>query len=359
MKSNSVIRQLTFLIAAFSVAMPMAVLGVSYFLWQGMASERRLTKEGDRKTQALFSLVAKVGKVQIAAQRLVREKDPDALEKLIAEGDSTAKEALEAIRTAEAGETEVASSFQILIQANEKSRQRLLVGDLADAILTMMNESNPSFERLLSAIDTFQASCQRNLAAASLRAAAQSAGRQRIVWAGIAILVCVLAAAGAMRLRKMTSNLRSVVEQLNEIAAQTADAAGQVSASSQTQAQGASEQAASLEETSAATEEINSTASQNKDHSRQAAESMARVRPKLDESDRALDQMVETIQGIHAASQAVSKVIKVIDGIAFQTNILALNAAVEAARAGDKASSIMPGVNNKQHHTKRAREGQG
>ena len=143
-----------------------------------------------------------------------------------------------------------------------------------------------------------------------------------------------------MRLRKMTSNLRSVVEQLNEIAAQTADAAGQVSASSQTQAQGASEQAASLEETSAATEEINSTASQNKDHSRQAAESMARVRPKLDESDRALDQMVETIQGIHAASQAVSKVIKVIDGIAFQTNILALNAAVEAARAGETGAGF-------------------
>ena len=55
----------------------------------------------------------------------------------------------------------------------------ILVGDLADGIQTMLNESNPSFERLLGAIETFQASCHRKLAAASLRKARRRAREDR------------------------------------------------------------------------------------------------------------------------------------------------------------------------------------
>ncbi len=75
-------------------------------------------------------------------------------------------------------------------------------------------------------------------------------------------------------------------------------------------------------------------ASQNAENSKSSAENMVEASGRVDEANRNLEQMVESMGEITASSGKISKIIKVIDEIAFQTNILALNAAVEAARAG-------------------------
>jgi methyl-accepting chemotaxis protein len=135
--------------------------------------------------------------------------------------------------------------------------------------------------------------------------------------------------------RGVNRALLKAVADLGEGADQVTSAAAQVSSSSQSLAQGSSEQAASLEETSASTEEITSMTSKNAENSQSAAAVMSAMDQQVKEGNQTLKEMVASMSEINASSDKISKIIKVIDEIAFQTNILALNAAVEAARAGE------------------------
>jgi methyl-accepting chemotaxis protein len=122
---------------------------------------------------------------------------------------------------------------------------------------------------------------------------------------------------------------------MSQSAEKVATAAGQVSGASRSLAQGAAEQAASLEETSASTEEIASITRKNADHALQVAGLMQDQERGASDVNQTLDRTVEKMKEIDLSSNKIARIIKVIDEIAFQTNILALNAAVEAARAGE------------------------
>ena len=135
--------------------------------------------------------------------------------------------------------------------------------------------------------------------------------------------------------RGIGKELREIAAMLGDAARQVAASAGQVSSAGQSLAQGASEQAASLEETSSASTQVNAMAAKNAENSKSAAENMGEASERVDQANRNLQQMVASMNEINDSSGKISKIIKVIDEVAFQTNILALNAAVEAARAGE------------------------
>ncbi len=129
-------------------------------------------------------------------------------------------------------------------------------------------------------------------------------------------------------LNETGGDFKRIIAGLTESVSQVNDAAGQVATSSQQLAAGASEQASSLEETSSALEEMAAMTRTNASNANQANELAVEARKAADDGE-------QTMQAISESSDQISKIIKVIEEIAFQTNLLALNAAVEAARAGE------------------------
>ncbi len=129
-------------------------------------------------------------------------------------------------------------------------------------------------------------------------------------------------------LHKTGEDFKRIVTGLTESVSQVDEAGRQMASASQRLAEGASEQAASLEETSSALEEMAAMTRTNADNSQHADALAGHARQAGIEGER-------TMGAISESSGQISRIIKVIEEIAFQTNLLALNAAVEAARAGE------------------------
>ena len=137
-------------------------------------------------------------------------------------------------------------------------------------------------------------------------------------------------------LQTMNDNLARTVGTVRVGTDTIAVAAGQVAVGSQDLSGRTEQQASALEEAASSMEELTATVRQNADNARQAnvlAEAASGVAAR---GGAVIEQVVGTMDAIHAASGRITDIIGVIDGIAFQTNILALNAAVEAARAGEQ-----------------------
>ncbi|MGX8711520.1 MAG: methyl-accepting chemotaxis protein [bacterium] len=122
--------------------------------------------------------------------------------------------------------------------------------------------------------------------------------------------------------------------EINQASEQVLSGSNQVSDGAQSMAQGAAEQAEEVERLASSVAAISEQVKSNAEHTVNAGQNVSQVRCEIDSSSRHMSEMMESISQISDSSSQIGKIIRVIDDIAFQTNILALNAAVEAARAG-------------------------
>ena len=135
-------------------------------------------------------------------------------------------------------------------------------------------------------------------------------------------------------LNSIIKTLNALLSDINNASDQVSVGANQVSDSSQSLAQGSTQQASSIQELTASISEIADQTKNNAVNANKVKELARDVMTYADKGNHHMSEMQRSMTEINQASENISKIIKVIDDIAFQTNILALNAAVEAARAG-------------------------
>jgi methyl-accepting chemotaxis protein len=282
-----------------------------------------------------FALLDRVAVSQAALQAALRLKDPDEIEKALGQIDATDKSVKEMAAATGASAAAIGSKFESAVAARRQSIDAFIKGDVGAANERAMGTANPAYAATQDEVRRYYETA-RKATAASL-AENEAAAWRRMMWRFTALAIVLAAFTVYLwRMRsRITTALRRTSGELRTGASQVLSASNQVSLSSQSLSQSATEQAASLEETSASMEEMGSMTRKNAENSHTAAQVMTEVDVRVRESHQALEDMVVSMAAIKESSEKVSKIIKTIDEIAFQTNILALNAAVEAARAGE------------------------
>ena len=137
-------------------------------------------------------------------------------------------------------------------------------------------------------------------------------------------------------LRDMSDGLAGIVGNVMESAESISTTSGEIARGNAELSGRTERQASSLEETASSMEELTHAVQKNADSAAEASRLSVSASDVARTGEAAIGNVVKTMSEINESSKRIGDIIRVIDGISFQTNILALNAAVEAARAGDQ-----------------------
>ena len=223
--------------------------------------------------------------------------------------------------------------------------EALAAGDTTSPI--PYSEQKDCVGRMTAAMEVFRANANRiELVAATQRQAVEalSDALEKLAQGDLTVRLggqlgeenAVLSAA----FDNSTDRLSSLIECVSASVSGVTTGANEIRVSSDDLSARNEQQAASLEETAAAMSQVNDLVRQSASSVTDAGASISSVHREATAGGEVVRKAVETMAKIEGSAKEITKIIEVIDGIAFQTNLLALNAGVEAARAGDSGKGF-------------------
>jgi len=387
MRNLSIARRMTLALAASVAITAGAVLGLSYLLWVSSSLSSGLVATARSQSTASFALLDLAVKVQAVTQKMVEERDPDAIEALSGQNQTLVKQAQAKIQELAEADA-ISAAFAKLSEANAGVADLLMHAHNAESHQAIVEKSNPAFEGFLRAISEYQDKLGQTLDNQAKQANARTRHLQFVVYFLVALGVLLMGIGSFALVRAISQSLQRLTHMIQDIAEGEGDVSRRLEVDANSgndelgevsrlfnlfmdklqqilrrvvgytlQVEGASQQ---LFE---ASQQITSNSRETSVQANAVSQVTQQVSQNLQSVSTGAGEMTSTIQSIagnaneaakvasdavgtaQAASATMAKlglssaeigqVIKVITSIAQQTNLLALNATIEAARAGE------------------------
>ncbi len=385
----SMARRMKLALAASVVITTGAVLGLSYLLHVSASLSGEVASTARSQSQTSFELLNFAVKLQGATQKMVQERDPDAIEALINQNETLVKQAKARIEETTHGDTSIAHAFDKLTAADAGVTDLLVHAHNAESHQAVIEKANPAFEEFLRAISENQDKLGQALDDQAAQANARTRHLQFVVYFLVGLTIFLMCLGNLALVRTISRSLRRLIVMLQDIAQgegdvtkrleiagnlgkddeltevsrlfnlfmdklhhllrgvashtrQLAEASQQLLHASQQITSNSGQTAAQANSVSRLTQQVTQNLQSVSTGAGEMTTTIQSIANNTNEAAKVASSAVDTAQAANStvgklgqSSAEIGDVIKVITSIAQQTNLLALNATIEAARAGE------------------------